>query len=148
MHQSISCFTQVFKRIAAEQIQNLQTKFVQQISQIIASPKNNVPKTLNNLIKNVQKLSFVNRMTLYLSDKTDDTIIWRYSSQTIYHEKDKRKLECLFVAKEYEKAIPSAFQGKPELLKVINDRTEFQWYYIVKNENNQPIAVLRVNGNP
>lgn len=140
--------TQVFKRIAAEQIQNLQNKFLQQINQLTASSQKNVPKTLNDLIKNVQKLSFVNSMTLYLPDTTDDTVIWSYSSERIFNEKDQRKLERLFVAKEYEKAIQSAFQGKPELLKVINDRTEFQWYYVVKNENNQPIAVLRVNGNP
>lgn len=140
--------TKVFKRIAAEQIQNLQNKFVQQISQITASPNKNVPKTLDDLIKNVQKLSFVNSMILYLPDTNDDTVIWSYSSETIYDKKENRKLERLFVAKEYEKAIQAAFQGKPELLKVINDRTKFKWYYVVKNENNQPIAVLRVNGNP
>ncbi|MDJ0555738.1 MAG: hypothetical protein QNJ68_15100 [Microcoleaceae cyanobacterium MO_207.B10] len=138
--------TKVFKRIAAEQMQNLQNKFVQQISQLTAPPKNNVPKTLHDLVKNVQKLSFVSRMTLYMPDTTDDSVIWSYSSWATYDEKNG--FERLFVAKEYEQAIKSAFQGKPELLKVINDRTGFQWYYVVKNQNNQPIAVLQINGNP
>ncbi len=140
--------TKVFKRIAAEQIQNLQNKFVQQISQIIASPQKNVPETLNDLIKNVYKLSFVDRIILYLPDRIDSTVIWKYSSNIIYRKKEERKLGRLFVAKEYEKAIQAAFQGKPELLKVINNRTKFQWYYVVKDQNNQPIAVLRIDGNP
>ncbi|MGD1715176.1 hypothetical protein [Dapis sp. BLCC M172] len=107
-----------------------------------------MPETMNDLIKNVQKLSFVNSMILYLPDRKDSTVIWQYSSNRIYAKKEKRKLERLFVAKEYEKAIQAAFQGKPELLKVINDETKFRWYYVVKDENNQPIAVLRIYGNP
>ncbi|MGB3514410.1 MAG: hypothetical protein WBA93_35400 [Microcoleaceae cyanobacterium] len=138
--------TKVFKRIAAEQMQNLQNKFAQQISQLTAPPKKNVPRTLDDLVKNVQKLSFVSSITLYMSDTTDDSVIWSYSSWGTYNEKNG--FERLFVAKEYEKAVQGAFQGNPELLKVINGRTGFQWYYVVKNQNNQPITILKINGNP
>lgn len=138
--------SKVFKRIAVEQMQNLQNKFAQQISQLTSPPKNNIPRNLDDLIRNVQKLSFVNTMTLYMPDTTDDSVIWSYSSWGNYDQKNG--FERLFVVKEYEQAIQGAFQGKPELLKVINDRTGFKWYYIVKNENNQPIAVLRIDGNP
>ncbi len=103
---------------------------------------------MNDLIKNVQKLSFINSIILYLPDQKDGTVIWKYSSDTIYDQKEKRKLERLFVAKEYEKAIQAAFRGNPELLKVINNRTKFRWYYVVKDKNNQPIGVLKIYGNP
>lgn len=138
--------SKVFKKIASEQLQNLQARFTQQLVQLQAPPRTNIPTTLNDLIQTVQKLSFVSQMTIYLPDSQDNTAIWSYQSFGDYNS--KKGFDRLFVAKEYEKAIQEAFQGKPELLKVINDRTGFKWYYEVKNPQNQTIAVLRIDGNP
>jgi hypothetical protein len=138
--------SKVFKKIASEQLQKLQARFTQQLVQLQAPPKTNIPTNLNDLIQTVQKLSFVSQMTIYLPDSQDNTAIWSYQSFGDYNS--KKGFDRLFVAKEYEKAIQEAFQGKPELLKVINDRTGFKWYYEVKNPQNQTIAVLRIDGNP
>lgn len=137
--------TRVFKEIAGEQMNSLQNKWVQQVGQIAAPPRNNVPLSLHDLILSVNKLSFINNMTLYLPDTEDETVIWSYNTWGNY-EKEKG-FERTFVAKEYERAIQAAFAGKPELLQVINDRTGFTWYYVVKDAQDQPIAVLRINGN-
>ncbi|WP_413168210.1 hypothetical protein ACL6C3_15905 [Capilliphycus salinus ALCB114379] len=137
--------TRVFKEIAAEQMNSLQNKWVQQVSQITAPPRNNVPLSLHDLIISIRGLSFINNMTLYLPDTEDETVIWSYAPGWSF-EKEKG-FERTFVAKEYERAIQAAFSGKPELLNVINDRTGFTWYYVVKNPQDQPIAVLRINGN-
>lgn len=138
--------SKVFKKIASEQLQKLQARFTQQLVQLQVPPKTNIPTNLNDLIQTVQKLSFVSQMTIYLPDSQDNTAIWSYQSFGDYNS--KKGFDRLFVAKEYEKAIQEAFQGKPELLKVINDRTGFKWYYEVKNPQNQTIAVLRIDGNP
>ncbi len=138
--------SKVFKRIATEQIQDLQNKFVQQVAQLTPPPpQKNVPTTLDELIRSVEKLSFVNNLTLYLPDVQDDSAIWNYSSWGSYN-KDKG-FNRSFVAKEYEKGIQAALQGKPELLNEINDQTGFTWYYVVKNAQKKPIAVLRIDGN-
>lgn len=137
--------SQVFKEIAAEQMQKLQTKWVQQVSQITTPPRNNVPISLHELIQSVAKLSFVNNMTLYLPDTEDKTVIWSYNSWGNYNKDNG--FERTFVAKEYEQAIQAAFLGRPELLQVINDRTGFTWYYVVKTPQDQTIAILKINGN-
>jgi hypothetical protein len=137
--------SQVFKEIAAEQMQKLQTKWVQQVSQITTPPRNNVPISLHELIQSVAKLSFVSDMTLYLPDTEDKTVIWSYNSWGNYNKDNG--FERTFVAKEYEQAIQAAFLGRPELLQVINDRTGFTWYYVVKTPQDQTIAILKINGN-
>jgi hypothetical protein len=137
--------SKVFKHIASEQLQKLHARFVQQLVQLQTPPESNIPRTLNDLVQTVQKLSFVSQMTIYLPDSQDSTAIWSYQS---FHYETKKGFDRVFVAKEYEQAIQEAFQGKPELLKVINDRTGFKWYYEVKNPQNQTIAVLRIDGNP
>ncbi len=138
--------SKVFKRIATEQIQDLQNKFVQQVTQLTPPPpQKNVPTTLDDLIRSVEKLSFVNNMTLYLPDIQDDSAIWNYSSWGSYNK--EQGFDRSFVAKEYEKAIQAAFQGKPELLNEINGKTGFTWYYVVKDSKQKPIAVLRIDGN-
>ncbi|MEB3282941.1 MAG: hypothetical protein VKK42_28875 [Lyngbya sp.] len=137
--------TRVFKEIASEQMNSLQNKWVQQVGQITAPPRNNVPLSLHDLMLSISGLSFINNMTLYLPDTEDETVIWSYAPGWNF-EKEKG-FKRTFVAKEYEQAIQAAFAGKPELLNVINNRTGFTWYYVVKNPQDQPIAVLRINGN-
>lgn len=141
--------SQVFKTLASEQLQKLQSRFIQQLVQLQTPPQNNVPRTLHDLIQSVQKLSFVSQMALYLPDTQDDTVIWSYQSFNYSEQYDPKKgFERLVVAKEYEQAIQEAFEGQPELLKVMNDRTGFTWYYDIKNPQGKTIAVLRMNGDP
>lgn len=141
--------SQVFKTIASEQLQKLQSRFIQQLVQLQTPPQNNVPRTLHDLIQSVQKLSFVSQMEVYLPDSQDDTAIWSYQPLNYSEQYDPKKgFDRLVVAKEYEQAIQEAFQGQPELLKVLNDRTGFTWYYDIKNPQGKTIAVLRISGDP
>ncbi|MFO7030730.1 hypothetical protein B9T07_12095 [Limnospira fusiformis CCALA 023] len=135
----------VFKRIATEQMQQLSDEFVQQVSLLNEPPRADVPNTLDDLLRSVKKLSFVNDITLYLPDQQDDIIIWNYDSMWVDYP--QRGFERQIVAKEYEQAIQSAFQGQPELLQALNGTTSFQWYYLIRDQQNQPLAVLRINGN-
>lgn len=49
-----------------------------------------------------------------LPNQQDDIIIWNYDSMWVDYA--QRQFERQIVAKEYEQAIQSAFQGQPELL--------------------------------
>jgi hypothetical protein len=135
----------VFKRIAAEQMQKVETRFYQQVSLLTAPPKENIPETLHDLIVNVNKLSFVSQMTLYIPDPEDKSVIWSYNTWGTYDP--KQGFSRLFVAKEFEEAIQQALQGQPELLNELNQRTGFRWYSVIENEQGKPIGVLRVDGN-
>ena len=135
----------VFKRIATEQMQQLRDEFLQQVSLLNEPPRTDVPDTLDDLIRSVKKLSFVNDITLYLPDQQDDIIIWNYNSMWV--DNPKKGFERQIVAKEYEQAIQIAFRGQPELLQALNGKSSFQWYYLIRDQQNQPLAVLRINGN-
>ncbi|MDT9192943.1 MULTISPECIES: hypothetical protein [unclassified Limnospira] len=135
----------VFKRIATQQMQQLSDEFVQQVSLLNEPPRTDVPDTLDDLIRSVKKLSFVNDITLYLPDQQDDIIIWNYNSMWV--DNPKKGFERQIVAKEYEQAIQIAFRGQPELLQALNGKSSFQWYYLIRDQQNQPLAVLRINGN-
>jgi hypothetical protein len=135
----------VFKRIAAEQMQKVENRFYQQVSLLTKPPKENVPETLYDLVANVQKLSFVSGMTLYIPDPEDPGVIWSYNHWGSYDP--KQGFSRLFVAKEFEEAIQQALQGKPELLNELNNRTGFQWYAVIKNQQGKPIGVIRIDGN-
>lgn len=135
----------VFKRIAAEQMQKVENRFYQQVSLLTKPPKEKVPETLYDLVANVQKLSFVSGMTLYIADPEDPEVIWSYNHWGSYDP--KQGFSRLFVAKEFEEAIQQALQGKPELLNELNNRTGFQWYAVIKNQQGKPIGVIRIDGN-
>lgn len=137
--------TRVFKGIATEQMQQLKDEFVKEVSLLNEPPKTNVPKTLDDLLKSVEKLSFVNNITLYLPDREDDIVIWNYNSWQVYNQ--EQGFDRQIIAKEYEQAIKSALEGKPEPLQALNGQTGFQWYYLIRDQQNKPIAVLRINGN-
>lgn len=136
---------QVFKRIASEQIQSLNSKFVQQIAPLKTPPRNKVPITLEDLIQNVNKLSFVERLTLYVPDPNDNSVIWSYTSWGNYN--NQNGFARLIVSKDFEKAIKQALQGDSKLLNALNNRTDFKWYYVVRNQQGKPLGVLRVDGN-
>lgn len=135
----------VFKRIAAEQMQKVENRFYQQVSLLTTPPKEKVPETLYDLVVNVQKLSFVSQMTLYIPDPEDPEVIWSYNNWGSYDP--KQGFSRLFVAKEFEQAIQEALQGKPELLNELNNRTGFKWYSVIQNEAGKAIGVLRIDGN-
>lgn len=65
----------VFKRIATEQMQQLSDEFVQQVSLLNEPPRTDVPNTLDDLLRSVKKLSFVNDITLDLPNQQDNIII-------------------------------------------------------------------------
>jgi hypothetical protein len=134
----------VFKRIAAEQMQKVENRFYQQVSLLTKPPKEKVPETLYDLVANVQKLSFVSGMTLYIADPEDPGVIWSYNPWGTYDP--KQGFSRLFVAKEFEEAIQQALQGQPELLNELNNRTGFQWYAVIKNQQGKPIGVIRIDG--
>lgn len=135
----------VFKRIAAEQMQTVENRFYQQVSLLTTPPKEKVPETLHDLIVNVNKLSFVGQITVYIPDPEDEATIWSYQTWGTYDP--KQGFSRLFVSKEFERAIQEALQGKPELLNELNDRTGFKWYSVIKNEQGKAIGVLRIDGN-
>lgn len=138
--------SKVFKRIATEQIKQFDSKLVQIVSPLLVPPRNNVPRDLHNIIKSINNLTYINKTTLYLPDPVDNSAMWGYTAWREYREEDG--FAKFFVAKEFEKAMVEALHGSDARMREINSRRDFIWYYLIKDQQGKPIAVLRLDGNP
>lgn len=72
--------------------------------------------------------------------------MWGYTAWREYKTEDG--FAKFFVAKDFEKAMTEAVHGSETNLSKINERREFIWYFIVKDQNGKAIAVIRLDGNP
>jgi hypothetical protein len=137
--------SKVFKRIAAEQMKQFESRFTQIVSPLLAPPRNNVPPDLHDMIKSMDNLTYIDKTTLYLPDPTDNSALWGYTAWREYKKEDG--FAKFFVAKDFEKAMAEALHGSDARMREINNRRDFIWYYLLKNQQGKPIAVLRIDGN-
>lgn len=138
--------SRVFKKIATEQMQVLGNKFDAPLSKFNAKPSNTVPKSIYDLMKTLNNLSFVENTTLYIADPQDESVLWSYQVQAWVDYKDRNQFERFFVAKESEKAIQKTLTGDAKALKAINNKTNFTWYYAIEKQPGKPMGVLKIDG--
>lgn len=136
----------VFKRIAAEQMNQFNNRIVEIVSPLSVPLHNNVPPDLHDLIESLDNLGYIDKTTLYVPDPQDPSAMWGYTAWREYMKEDG--FARFFVAKDFEKAMTEAVHGSEANLRKINERREFIWYFIVKDQNKKSIAVIRLDGNP
>jgi len=139
--------SQVFRQVAAEQVQKLQGRLAQPISQLDRPLPSRVPQPILDLMAALGSLSFVQNTTLYSFDPQDRSMLWRYSNYQV-NSQGEPFFERFLAAKEYEVAIEQALNGNPAALDALNRQTNLTGYYIINNAQKQPFAVLRIEGNP
>jgi hypothetical protein len=154
-HTVLKHRSNVFKRLAGEQMAHFQPKLVGLLKPLVLlpvaePPRNHVSRDLYDLMKTFDDLSFVQETTLYLPDHQDTSAMWAYNACKQYncskYEKENG-FDRFFVAKDFEKAMAAGLVGDNEGLEKLNNKTGFIWYYLVKGEKNKPIAILRIKGN-
>jgi hypothetical protein len=138
--------SKVFKRIAAEQMKQFDSKLIQMISSLSVPPRKNVPSDLHDLIRSIDNLAYVEKATLYLPDPTDSSAMWGFTARRGYSAEDG--FAKFFVAKDFERAMAEALHGSQARMRDINNKRGFVWYYIVSDRKGKSIAVLRLEGNP
>lgn len=139
--------SQVFRQVAAEQVQKLKGRLAQPVSQLDRTSLNQVPQPIADLMAALGGLSFIQNTTLYVSDPQDQSVLWRYSNYQV-NSQGEPFFDRFLAAKEYETAIEQALNGNPAALEALNRQTNLMWYYVINNAQNQPFAVLRIEGNP
>jgi hypothetical protein len=141
--------TGVFQRIASEQMQRFDQRFVPPLSQLKRTPlstKGN-PQALREVMTAFKELSFVQESKLYLPDAQDQSALWRYTSYP-FDAKGQVVFQRFSVVKKFEEAIQQALKGNPKALNELNQKTNLEWYHVIKDEKGQPLAVLKIEGNP
>lgn len=138
--------SQVFKQVAATEVQKLSSRIAQPLSRLEPASSRTVPRSVSDLISALGSLTFVQNLTLYVPDPQDPLALWRYSNYQVNAE-GKPFFERFLPAREFEKAIDQALKGNTTALETLNQRTNLIWYYTIQDEQNQPIAVLRIEGN-
>jgi hypothetical protein len=141
--------SQVFRRIAATQMQKLSKKFVSPLSELRKAPLRTTvtPSPLPEVMTALKELPFVQEATLYVADTSDRTTLWRYRDY-FAEPKIKNRFERRLVLKTFEEAIHKALNGKPLDLEALNQRPNLEYFYTIKDTQGKPIAILKINGNP
>lgn len=134
----------VFKRLAAEQVGNLQPKIVSVVGAFAAPPQSNVPRDLYDMVKTLDNLDFITRTTLFIPDPAETSAMWGYTAWRDYTNADG--FARFFVAKDFEKAMRRAVDGSTTDLDQINTRNEFIWYRLLAGADGKARAVVRIDG--
>ncbi|MBI4782804.1 MAG: hypothetical protein HY785_16000 [Oscillatoriophycideae cyanobacterium NC_groundwater_1537_Pr4_S-0.65um_50_18] len=138
--------SQVFKQIASEQVQKFGQRFSLPLSQFDRTTST-VPGSISEPLKALGSLSFVQNIVLYVPDPQDRSSLWRHS-QYQTNANGKPIFERFLAAKEFETAIAQALRGDPKALDALNRQTRLTWYHILIDAQEQPLAVLKIEGNP
>lgn len=136
----------VFKRLAAEQIDNFQPRIVRILSTFTDPPQNNVPPELYDVVKTLDNLEFINTTTLYIPDPSEASAMWGFTAwRDRYTNTDG--FARFYIAKDFEKALRKAIDGYSSNLSEINARNEFIFYKTLEDEEGKTKAVIRIDGN-
>lgn len=136
---------QTFKRLAEEQVGNFQAKIAEIVGALPSPPQDNVPRDLYDVLRTVDNLEFVQTATLYVPDSSEAAAMWGYTAwRNVYSNEDG--FARFYVAKDFEKAMRQALDGKPADLDRINARNEFIWYKPLAGSDGRPNAVIRIDG--
>ncbi|MGB8703268.1 MAG: hypothetical protein WCD18_27950 [Thermosynechococcaceae cyanobacterium] len=148
-HQVQTHRSQVFKRIAGEQLQKFDNKFIPPLTQLRSVPPNTAPKfqSVAEIMTALKELSFVREATLYVPDRQDQAVLWRYNPYQV-NAKGDPYFQRFLIVKTFEEAIAQALNGNPKPLVALNGQTQFEWYHILKNKQGQSLGVLKIYGNP
>lgn len=138
--------SKVFRKLAAEQMDHFAGKVTTQVVKLKAPPRDHVPYEIYDLIHTLDGLSFVQRTTLYLPDPDDDSALWGYTAWREYRGEDG--FARFFIAKDFEKAMKGALRGETADLDRLNGEKGFSWYQVIKNDQDRPLGVIRIDGNP
>ena len=136
----------VFKRLAAEQIDNFQPRIIRILSTFTDPPQNNVPPELYDVVKTLDNLEFINTTTLYIPDPSEASAMWGFTAwRDRYTNTDG--FARFYIAKDFEKALRKAIDGNSSNLSEINARNEFIFYKTLEDEEGKTKAVIRIDGN-
>jgi len=136
----------VFKRLAGEQVADFQNRIVKNIEVLSVPPTNSVPHDLYDLLKTMDSLDFVDQTTIYVPDLNESSIVWKFTINGNSYTNAGGFVRC-YVARDFEKAIQKAFDGKPAGLEQFNSRNDFVWYALLSDVDKRPRAVLSIIGN-
>lgn len=135
----------VFRRLAAEQVGSFEKRIAAVVGAFEAPPSANVPRELYEVVKALDALEFVNRATLYVPDPKESAAMWGFTAwRDSYSNCDG--FARFYLAKDFEKAMRKATDGKPADLERLNARHEFVWYRVLSVETGRPLAVVRIDG--
>ena len=126
---------EVFRNIAAEQIQQLAPKLA---AALPASPPASTAK-LDALMRTLENLDFVAQAALFVADPSDADALWRYEAD--WKQKGGR-FERIFAAKRIEQAALRSLHGEPGAIAASNAEPSFTWLSLVGER-----AVLVLMGN-
>jgi len=135
----------VFQKIAVEQIQRVEPKFPAVFQQLSLPDNNAIPDEFLDLFQSIHRLSFVSSLGIYIPDPRDRDFMWKNSSW-YHHDYKDRVFTRFFISKNFELDMREVLEGNISKLDELNSKTDFEWYFLIKDQNDNPIAVLRIYG--
>ena len=137
----------VFQQVAVEQTQRVEPKFPAVFQQLSLPDNHVIPDEFFELFRSIHRLSFVSSLGIYIPDPRDRDFMWKNSSW-YHHDDEKDKVFTrFFISKNFELDMREVLEGNSSKLDELNSKTDFEWYFLIKDQNNNPVAVLRIYGN-
>lgn len=135
----------VFEKLAYEQMNHFEDKLAEEINILKPKAEKQISQSLYDLMVTLRDLSFINNVVIFVVDPEDITAMLKYQPK---YELDKsERFKRSFVAKDAEKIIIRALKGNDKYMEGLNKEKKFAWYYLIKDQEDQPIAVLKIIDN-
>lgn len=136
-----------FKRVAEEQYVTFAPKLASELEALSMPPRKNVPVRLFEYLQALDNMAVFNRATVYVRDPGVADVLWGYTAWRGTYEEDDG-FARFYPVKAFEKAVFKALQDGKSELTGLNQRSEFEWYGVLRSLDGTPVGALRLDGNP
>ncbi len=136
----------VFKETVQQQIVELADRFSELFNNVAITQSSHVPVSYYELLTTLENQSFIRQATMYFPDQADKQAMWGYKPWGNKYSKEDG-FSRFFITRDFEKAMEKAIAGDAADLDRLNQEAEFTWYHQVKNQGEETIAILRIDGN-
>lgn len=72
--------------------------------------------------------------------------MWKNSSWYHHDDEKDQTFTRFFISKNFEFDMREVLEGNMSKLDELNSKTDFEWYFLIKDQNDNPVAVLRIYG--
>jgi phosphatidylglycerophosphate synthase len=136
--------SRVFKEIVNEQMVKFGPKIADKLDLLSVPKDTDALQEVDDLLKTLKLLSFINCVELYIPDKSEASMLWSYSPAWGNEIAD---FKHIFVARKKETAIYEAMNGNNSKLETYNKDNPFKWLHIVRGKSGPPVGVLGICAN-
>ncbi|HEY9420169.1 MAG TPA: hypothetical protein VIW92_02055 [Thermoanaerobaculia bacterium] len=136
-----------FKTIVSDQMLQLGPHLTAEVSQIPRPCPECGTRTLAELHRTLEELSFCQSGQLFMADPENEMVLWRFPEPS-GTEGQPPGFARFFIASDIDRAVKQALTGDTAWIDQMNGAPAFNWYEVIKDPSGKVRAVLKIYGDP